>query len=102
MHVKNVILFMLICSSYMNKEIITQKMCKKIYDHGQCIMCVTLKLQATLHFSHNLLGLVCSCSIVQLPFSCFPSPISLFTQAMVHVNVGFPHHSFLGDLFTSS
>jgi hypothetical protein len=80
------------------KEIITKKLCKKIYGHGQCIMCVTLKLQTTLHFSHNLLGLVCSCSIVQLPFSCSPSPISLFTQAMVHMNVDFPHHSFIGDL----
>jgi len=69
---------------------------------GQCIVYITLKLQATLHFSHNCLGLVCSCSIVQLPFNCSPSPISLFTQVMVPVNVGFPHHSLLGDLFTSS
>jgi hypothetical protein len=76
-------------------------MCKEIYGHGQCIVCVTLKLQATLHFSHNLLGSVCSCSIVQLSFSCSPSPISLFTQVMVHKNVGFPHHILLGDLLAS-
>jgi hypothetical protein len=55
------------------KEIITRKLGKKIYGHEQCVVCVTLKIQATPHFSHNLLGLVHSCSTLQCPLSCFPS-----------------------------
>ncbi len=36
-----------------NKIIIT-KLCKNIYSHGQCIICVTLKLQVMSHFLQSL------------------------------------------------
>jgi len=55
------------------QEIITTKMCKKIYNHGQCVICVTLKFQATPHFLHNLLGLVHSCLVAQFQLSCCSS-----------------------------
>ncbi len=73
------------------KEIIATKMCKEIYSHEQCVVCVTLKIQAIPHFSHDLLGLVHSGSILQCPFSCFPSLLGMYVQLVVCVHVGFPH-----------
>ncbi len=71
------------------KEIIATKMCKEIYSHEQCVVCVTLKIQAIPHFSHDLLGLVHSGSILQCPFSCFPSLLGMYVQLVVCVHVIF-------------
>jgi hypothetical protein len=50
------------CEFYVKKIILDTKMCNEIYDHGQCVICITLKFQMMPHFLHNLQGLVvCSC-----------------------------------------
>jgi hypothetical protein len=69
---------------------------------GQCVICVTLRFQVMPHFLHNLMGLVWSCSIVQLSFSCFPSLPSLFAQLLVYIHVGHPHRHVVGNLLTYS
>ncbi len=90
------------CSFSINKRDHYHKMGKKIYGHEQCVVCVTLKIQVTPHFSHNLLGLVHSCSILQCPLNCFPSLLGMYVQLVVYVHVNFPHHCFMGDLLTFS
>lgn len=69
-------------------KIIIIKMCKNIYGHGQCNICVTLKLQVTSHFLQSLEGLVCSCSIVQLCLVVLPLFLVYFGQLVAHVHVG--------------
>ncbi len=78
------------------EEIITTKMCKKIYDHGQCVFCVTLKFQATSHFCTTSM-VSTSCSLVQLLFNCISSFFGLYAQSVTCVYVDILLHRLLKD-----